>query len=59
MLESTWRKGNPSLLLVEIQTDAATMEISMEVPQRVKIELPSNSAITVLVVHLKEMNSGS
>lgn len=58
-MKKAWRKRNLPTLLVEVETDAATMEISMEVPQRVKIELPSNSAITVLVVHLKEMNSGS
>ena len=58
-MKKGWRKRNLSTLLMEIETDAATMEDSMEVPQRAKIELPSNSAITVLVIHLKEMNSGS
>ena len=58
-MKKAWRKRNLPTLLVEVETDAATMETSMEVPQRVKIELPSNSAITVLVIHLKEMNSGS
>ena len=58
-MKKAWRKRNLPTLLVEVETDAATMEISMEVPQRVKIELLSNSAITVLVIHLKEMNSGS
>ena len=58
-MKKAWRKRNLPTLLVEVETDAATMENSMEVPQRVKIELLSNSAITVLVIHLKEMNSGS
>ena len=34
-----WRKGNPSALLVGVQTGAATMENSMEFPQ--KTELPN------------------
>ena len=31
-----WRKGNPSTLLVEMQTDAATVENSMEFPHKTK-----------------------
>ena len=31
-----WRKRNPHVLLVRIQTDAATVVDSMEVPQKVK-----------------------
>ena len=31
-----WRKGNPSALLVGMQTGAATMENSMEFPQKTK-----------------------
>ena len=31
-----WRKGNPSTLLVGIETDAATVENSMEFPQKAK-----------------------
>ena len=33
MLERVWRKGNPLVLLVGIQTDTNTMENSMEVPK--------------------------
>ena len=38
VLERMWRKGNPSadLLLVTIQTCMATMENSMEFPQKTK-----------------------
>ena len=32
MLERMWRKGNPSALLVGMQTGAATVENSMEFP---------------------------
>ena len=38
MLERMRRKGNPSALLVGMQTGAATVENSMEFPQ--KMELP-------------------
>ena len=31
-----WRKGNPSALLVATQTGAATVENSMEIPQKTK-----------------------
>ena len=31
-----WRKGNPSTLLVGVQTGAATMENSMEFSQKTK-----------------------
>ena len=33
-----WRKGNPSELLVGLQTDAATVESSMEFPQKLQNE---------------------
>ena len=36
MLERMWRKGNPSTLLVGMQTGAATVENSMEFPQKTK-----------------------
>ena len=45
------RKGNPSALLVGMQTGEATVEISMEFPQETKIGtvlLPSNSAAGII-----------
>ena len=36
MLARMRRKGNPSALLVGMQISAATMENSMEVPQKIK-----------------------
>ena len=36
VLERLWRKGNPSTLLVGMQTGAATVENSMEFPQKTK-----------------------
>ena len=31
-----WRKGDPFSLLVEMQTGVATVESSMEIPQKIK-----------------------
>ena len=36
MLERMWRKGNPRALLVGMQTGEATVEKSMEFPQKTK-----------------------
>ena len=36
VLARLWRKGNPSALLVGIQTGAATVENSMEFPKKTK-----------------------
>ena len=36
MLARMWRKGNPLALLVGMQTGAATLENSVEVPQKIK-----------------------
>ena len=36
MLARLWRKGNPSALLVEMQTGTATVENSMECPRKTK-----------------------
>ena len=36
MLVRMWRKENPNALLVGMQTGAATVENSMEFPQKIK-----------------------
>ena len=36
MLARMWRKGNPPTLLVGMQYGTATLENSMEVPQKVE-----------------------
>ena len=41
MLVRLWNKGNPRTLLVGMQTGAATVENSMEFPQKTKMELPA------------------
>ena len=47
------RKGNPSALLVGMQTGEATVENSMEFPQKLKMELPFDPAIPLLGLYLK------
>ena len=51
VLARMWRKGNPFALLVEMQTGAATVESSMEIPQK---NLPFDPAIPLLGIYPKE-----
>ena len=51
-----WRKGNPSALL-GMQTGAATLENSMEFPQKVKMELPYYPAVPLLGIYLKKLET--
>ena len=37
MLERTWSKGIPLTMLVGVQVGTATLENSVEVPQKIKI----------------------
>ena len=48
------RKGNPSTLLVGMQTGEATVENNMEFPQKTKVELPYNPAIPLLGIYPKK-----
>ena len=48
-----WRKGNPSALLVGLETGAATVENSMEFPQKTKMDLPFDPAIPLLGLYPK------
>ena len=52
MLEKMRRKGNPSTVLVGMQTGEATVENSMELPQKTK-ELPFDAEILLLGSYLK------
>ena len=55
MLERVWRKGNPLTLLVGMQTIAATMENSVEIPlKKLETELPYNPAIPLQGIHTEE-----
>ena len=54
MLERVWRKGNPLTLLVGMQTSTAAMENSVEIPQKLQIELSYDPAIPLLGIHTEE-----
>ena len=47
-------KGNPCALLVGMHTSTATVEDYMEVPQKLKIELPYDPAIALLGVYPRD-----
>ena len=49
-----WRKGNPCALLVGMQTGAATVESSMEIPQKLKMKLPYELVVLLLGIYLKK-----
>ena len=52
-MERMWRKGNPSTLLVGMQTGAATVENSMSFLRKLKMELPFDPAIPLLGLYAK------
>ena len=49
-----WRKGNPLALLVGMQTGAATVESSMELLQKLKMELPYDPVTPLLGIYLNK-----
>ena len=51
MLDRVWRKGNPPILLVGMKIGTVTTENSIEVPQKLKIELPYDPAVPVLGIY--------
>ena len=53
MLKRMWRKGNPSALLVGMQTGAATVEKSMEFPPKTKNGTAFDLAILLLGLYPK------
>ena len=56
MLGKMWTKGSPSVLLMRMQTGAATVESSMEIPQKIKNvdTLPFDPVIPLLGTYPKE-----
>ena len=54
MLERVWRKGNPLILLVGMQTSTATMEWVWRFLKKLEIELPYDPAIPLLGIHIEE-----
>ena len=57
MLERLWRKGNPHSLLVGMKTGAATMENSMEILKKLKMEISYDPAIPLLGIYPKNLKS--
>ena len=49
-----WRKGNPFALLVGMWFGTATLKSSMEISQKLKMDLPFDPAIPLLGIYLKE-----
>ena len=49
------RKGNPMALLVGTRTSATTVKSSMEIPQKLKMDL--DPAIPLLGTYLKELKT--
>ena len=49
-----WRKGNPSVLLVGMQTDAASVKNSMESPQKTKNGTAFDPAIALPCIYPKK-----
>jgi hypothetical protein len=48
------RKSNSPLLLVGLQTGTTTLEINLEVPQKLEIDLPEDPAIILLGIYPKD-----
>ena len=48
------RKGIPHALLVEMQTGTAISEKGLEFPQKLKMELPYDPMIQLLVIYPKK-----
>ena len=45
-----WRKGNPFPLLLGMQVGIATVESSMEIPKKLKMDLPFDPVIPLLEI---------
>jgi hypothetical protein len=54
MLERMWRNRNTPPLLVGLQTGTTTLEINLEFPQKIEIDLPEESAIPLLGIYPKD-----
>ena len=55
VIASMWRKGNPHTLLVGMQIGAATVESSTEFLKNLKIEVPYDSVIPLMGIHLRNL----
>ena len=63
MLKRMWRNGNPLVLLVGMQTGAATLGNSVEVLKKLKIDLPYDPAVALPGIYPRDtrvlMHSGT
>lgn len=57
VLMRMWKKGNPCTLRLGMQITTSIMENSMEIPQKLKIELPYDPETPFLDLYPKEMKS--
>ena len=57
MMARKWIKGNPSTLMVELEIGIATKENNVEVPQKLKKELPYALAIPLLCIYPRNMKT--
>jgi hypothetical protein len=48
-----WRKGNTPPLLVGLQTGTTTLEINLEVPKKLEVDLPEDPAMLLLGIYPK------
>ena len=55
MLARMWRNGNPLALLVGMQTGAAALENSVEVPQKIKNKSTYEPAIALLGIYPRDI----
>ena len=56
VLMRMWKKGNPCALWLEMQITTSIMENSMEIPQKLKIELPYDPEIHFWVYIQRKWN---
>jgi hypothetical protein len=60
MLARMWRKRDTCPLLVELQPCTTTLEVSLEVPQKIgHLILPEDSAIPLLVIYPEKVPTGN
>jgi hypothetical protein len=59
MLARMWRKGNTPPLLVGLQACTITLEVSLEVPQKIGHNTTGRSSIPLLGIYPKEVPTGN
>lgn len=57
MLAQLWGQGSLRALLVGVEVSVASLAICLEVSQRQEIELPSDTAVRLLGISLKDSMS--